>query len=104
MRSHVIFIILICASLAFPACEKRSAKFRVHDKVIVKISGTRGEVILREQPFVDDLYFLKVAGKKSALDKSWLHFGDGTSPDAYQGEPDWHIEGPYYDTDLAATK
>jgi hypothetical protein len=104
MSRYVLLTLLTCAVLVLSACEKRTAKFRVHDKVKVKLTDTRGEVVLREQPFVDDLYFLKVAGRKSALDRSWLYMGFNSSIYAYPGEPDWHIEGPYYDTDLEATQ
>lgn len=99
MRQPLTIAMLISATLAFGACEKRTAKFRVHDKVTVKLTETRGEVVLRQQPFVEDMYFLKVPGKTSALDKDhsywWSYYGD---------EPDWHVEGPYHEDDLVATR
>lgn len=98
MRHYVSIATVAFIALALCACEKRNAKFRVHDKVTVKLTDTRGEVVLRQQPFVEDMYFLKVPGKKSALDRehaNWWYHGD---------EPDWHIEGPYHEDDLVATR
>jgi hypothetical protein len=98
MSRYTTIAILICATIGLSGCEKRTAKFRVHDKVTVTLTDTRGEVVLRQQPFADDMYFIKVPGKKSALDRehpNWWFYGD---------DPDWHIEGPYHEADLVATR
>jgi hypothetical protein len=89
-------VIAIAAMIA--SCEKRSTKFRAHDKVTVKLTETTGEVVLRMQPFADDLYYIKVPGKKSALSREypdWWYYGR---------DSDWHIEGPYHYTDLQTAR
>src|SRR4051812_7120262 len=98
---HLTSLSLLAAvAVTLFGCEKPKAEFRVHDKVIVKLTDTTGEVVLRMKPFVDDLYYLKVPGKKSSLDREhtewwWWYRVDG---------PEWHIEGPYHYTDLQASR
>jgi hypothetical protein len=90
-------ILAITAAAMLSACEKPTAKFHPGDKVKVKLTDTTGVIAVRLSPFVDDLYYLKVPGKQSALDpQHWFYYG----PD----EPNWHIDGPYYDTDLQASR
>jgi hypothetical protein len=81
-------VIALCAPLL--SCEKRTAKFRVHDKVKVKLTDTKGEVALRMQPFVDDLYYLKVRESSWKFD---LTFPSWYDPAKYEPNPGWHFEG-----------
>jgi predicted transcriptional regulator len=107
----LILVMAVCATLA--ACEKPTAKFHPGDKVKVKITETKGVVALRLSPYVDDLYYLKVPGSfsfRTILDdqyarKSYDDFSPKFRNWVYpEYGRDWHLEGPYYDTDLALTK
>jgi hypothetical protein len=92
--------ILVAVSAAmFPSCEKPTARFHPGEKVRVKLTNTTGVIAVRLSPSVEDLYYLKVPGKQSALDKrEWFY-------QWYEAnEPSWHIEGPYYDTDLQVSR
>jgi len=89
-------ILAMMAAVFLFSCEKRTAKFRPGDKVKVKLTDTRGLVYARLSPFQDDLYYVKAAGKKSASNPWYFHWGSD--------EPNWHIEGPYYDSELQATQ
>jgi hypothetical protein len=90
MKMRKLFL-LAGVALSLAACDKSSTKFRVGDKVRLKLDRSRqGVVWLRMSPFVDDQYYLKVPGKKSDL----------THETAYGNEPPWWIDGPYGDIDL----
>ena len=90
---------MIIAIAMFPSCEKPTAKFPPGEKVRVKLTDTMGVIAVRLSPAVDDLYYLKVSGKRSALDKrEWFYKW-------YEAdEQNWHIEGPYYDSDLQVSR
>ena len=101
MSRTLIKIILLALASVAPSCDKPTAKFRVHDKVTVKLTDTKGEVALRMQPFADDLYYLKVPGSPWKFDRAFPSWYD---PSKNEPDPGWHFEGPYHDTDLQAAR
>jgi hypothetical protein len=92
-------ILALAACSALAACEKPSAKFRSGDQVTVKLSpDTKGVIVARLSPFVDDFYYLRVPGAEKDL-----HPGYDIEYPNWHPRQNWHLEGPYYDTDLELT-
>jgi hypothetical protein len=88
--------VLTAISLLLIACEKRTAKFHTGDKVIVKLHPeTKGVVSIRMSPFVDDLYYLRVAGERDDRASTWIKSSSGKFSEQS------HLEGPYYESQLA---
>src|SRR3954468_11347477 len=91
--SRLILVVTLCAVLA--ACDKRTAKFRVGDKVVVKYDATtKGVIVSRNSPFVDDLYYLRVAGPPDDNSKTWIMTAEG------KVSKEWHLQGPYGEEQL----
>ncbi len=88
-------MLMIIATAMFASCD-RPARFRIGDKVKVKLTDTTGVIAARNRLSGDDAYFLNVPGKRSALDKRESFFLWYATAD----EANWHTEGPYYDTEL----
>jgi hypothetical protein len=63
------------------------AKFKPGDHVIRKLASERAVVYAHFRPFADDIYWLKLPGW---VDDPWFASKKGN----------WHIDGPYYETDL----
>jgi hypothetical protein len=69
-------------------CEKPTAKFRAGDKVRVNAHPeTKGVVMLRNGPFKDDLYYLKVPGRPDDRPSTWITTSSQTTSKSS------HLEG-----------
>ena len=92
--TRLLITVAVCASLA--ACEKRTAKFHVGDRVVVKAHPeTKGVVTLRSSPFVDDLYYVRVTGAPDDRVSTWI-----PTAEPWSRSDHWHLEGPYYENQV----
>jgi hypothetical protein len=95
MRS-IVTVCAIAGCMLLYACDKPTAKFHAGDKVMVKAHpDTKGVVLIRMSPFRDDLYYLRVPGKPDSRTSTWIMSSSG------RFSRHWHLEGPYYDSQLA---
>jgi hypothetical protein len=91
---RLLLAVTICAGVV--ACEKSTAKFHVGDRVVVKAHPeTKGVVTMRNSPFVDDLYYLRVAGAPDHRASTWI-----PTREPWSRSDHWHVEGPYYESQL----
>jgi hypothetical protein len=92
--SRLVIAVTVFASLA--ACDKPTAKFHVGDRVVVKAHPkTKGVVTIRNSPFVDDLYYIRVAGAPDDRASTWI-----PTKEPWSRSKQWHLEGPYYESQL----
>ena len=87
---RLLAVLALATCLVVCGCEKPSAKFHPGDRVVVKAHPeTKGGVLLRASPFIDDLYYLRVAGPPDSRTSTWIV----SSSDKVSKH--WHLEGPY---------
>jgi len=96
-------ISIVAVSVSLVSCGKPAGKFQPGERVIVRVNREKQAVVLaRIKPFSEDVYYLKVPGRPSDSDRelpsemAWLR--------ASLDEKLWHVEGPYYETDLEAPR
>ena len=84
------------AALALSACDMgHRAKFKPGDHVIRKLTGEKAVVAGRLRPFAHDIYWLKLPGRVDIeAAGGWFASKNG----------DYHIDGPYYESDLVLAR
>ena len=113
MRPPLVIFLAATALWAFASCDHRPApKFRVGDKVRVKLTREEGTVSLWTRFFRDDRYLVRLPGSEDVLtpvrapdpefDAAWAAYAARYAPAVFTQAPkiSSHDEGPFYDTEL----
>jgi hypothetical protein len=110
MRPFVVIFLAASALWAFASCDHRPApKFRVGDKVRVKLTREEGTISLWTRFLRDDRYLVRLPGSEDVrtpvrdpdpeFDAAWAaQYGLAVSTQAPKISS--HDEGPFYDTEL----
>jgi hypothetical protein len=114
MRPFLVIFLAASALCAFESCDHRAApKFRVGDKVRVKLTREEGTVSLWTRFFRDDRYLVRLPGSENVrtpvrdpdpeFDAAWAAWAATQyGPAVFTQAPkiSSHDEGPFYDTEL----